>query len=71
MKKQSPGKSRWLSPLIVLCCMVNAVSAETFGLFTYTDNGTYIMIAGYPATAGGTVEIPASIVGKPVTIIGG
>ncbi|MCX6879281.1 MAG: leucine-rich repeat protein [Verrucomicrobia bacterium] len=70
LKMPVPGNSRWLKQLTILCCMVNAVSADTFGLFTYTDNGTSITITDYPDNAVGAVEIPASITGKPVTIIG-
>ena len=36
--------------LAIPCCMVNAVSADTFGLFTYTDNGPSITITDYPAS---------------------
>ena len=72
-KKLPPGKSRWLMPLAILCCLVNAVLADTFGLFTYTDNGTSITITDYPSSATGAVVIPAKIppdTGKPVTSIG-
>jgi hypothetical protein len=64
------SKSLWLKSLAILCCMVNALSADQFGNYTYTDNGTSITITGYPDTALGAVEIPESIVGKPVTSIG-
>ncbi len=37
--------------------------------FTYTDNGTDITITGYTG-AGGSVVIPSTIIGKPVTTIG-
>ena len=76
LKKPLPGKSHWLKPLAILCCMVNAASADTvgtFGLFTYTDNGTSITITDYPTSATGAVVIPAKIppdTGKPVTSIG-
>lgn len=69
VKGQTSGKSHWLRPLLALCCMVNAVTADQFGFFTYTDNGKSISIDGYTG-AGGAVAIPASIVGKPVTSIG-
>jgi hypothetical protein len=53
--------------------VLNAVSADQFGDFTYTDNGTTITIIGYTG-AGGAVDIPASsvidTVISPVTIIG-
>jgi hypothetical protein len=74
LKKPRPGKFRWLMPLAILCSLVNAVSADTFGLFTYTDNGTDITITDYPTEEVGAVEIPAKIplddTGKPVTSIG-
>ena len=54
----------------VLCLAVLPVSAATFGKFTYVDNGTSITITGYPYAASGAVVIPATIGGKPVTIIG-
>ena len=56
--------------IVALCCMMNTLSAATFGLFTYTDNGTSITITGYPANAVGAVDIPSTIIGKPVTSIG-
>ena len=61
---------RWFSSVVILGCLVNSVLADTFGLFTYTDNGTTVTITGYPQTATGAVEIPASINGKLVTHIG-
>ena len=70
-QKQGPCKSSWLMSLALLCCMVNAATAATFGLFTYTDNGTSITITDYPDTSVGAVEIPPMIAGKPVTIIAG
>jgi len=54
-----------------LCFMANSLPAETFGLFTYTDEGKSITITSYPKDAVGAVEIPATINGKPVTSIGG
>lgn len=69
-RKQVFLNSHWLWPLAILCCMVNAVSADTFGLFTYSINGSTIAITDYPDTATGDVVIPANIVGKPVTSIG-
>jgi hypothetical protein len=53
-----------------LCIAVLPLSAATFGKFTYVDNGTSITITGYPYSASGAVVIPATIGGKPVTIIG-
>lgn len=57
-------------PLAILCCLVNVAAAETFGLFTYTDNGASITITGFPSNTVGAVEIPETISGKPVTVIG-
>ena len=34
--------------------------ADTFGDYTYTDDGTSITITGYPTNAVGAVDIPAS-----------
>jgi len=56
--------------ILVLCCLTNAMTAATFGLFTYTDNGTSITITGYSHEALGAVEIPTTIDGKPVVSIG-
>ncbi|MCX6868411.1 MAG: leucine-rich repeat domain-containing protein [Verrucomicrobia bacterium] len=67
------GKCRWLEPLAILCCMVNALSADTYGLFTYTVNGGEVTITDYPTDAEGAVVIPAKIppdTGNPVTRIG-
>ena len=50
--------------------MAHTGLADTFGLLTYTDNGTSITITGYPSNEVGALDIPASIVGKPVTSIG-
>ncbi len=44
--------------------------AETFGDFTYTDQGDSVTITGYSAFPFGAVNIPAEIGGKPVTAIG-
>lgn len=46
------------------------LKADTFGLFTYVVSGNSITITDYPTDATGVVEVPASIVGKPVTQIG-
>ncbi|MCX6872311.1 MAG: leucine-rich repeat protein, partial [Verrucomicrobia bacterium] len=69
-RRPVPGRCHWLAPLLLLCCMANPLWAAQFGDFTYTDNGTSITITDYPSTAVGVVDIPASIVGKPVTQIG-
>ncbi|MFZ4776834.1 MAG: leucine-rich repeat domain-containing protein [Terrimicrobiaceae bacterium] len=50
--------------------MAGSLSGATFRFFTYTDNGSDITITGYPTTGVGTVTIPATIIGKPVTTIG-
>jgi hypothetical protein len=47
-----------------------SLSADTFGLFSYSDDGSEITITGYPDDEVGPVEIPAIINGKPVTRIG-
>jgi hypothetical protein len=54
----------------VLGLMLSPLSADTFGNFTYTDNGSFITITDYPTSATGAVEVPAVINGKPVTTIG-
>ncbi|MFA6288500.1 MAG: leucine-rich repeat domain-containing protein [Opitutaceae bacterium] len=59
----------WLG-FVVLCCMASALSAATFGDFTYTDDGTSITITGFPTSVVGDVAIPATINGEPVTSIG-
>jgi hypothetical protein len=46
----------------------SAWGAATSGDFTYTDNGTVVTITAYNGT-GGTVAIPSSIGGHPVTTI--
>lgn len=50
--------------------MMNAAEADQSGDFTYVDNGSAITITDYPNAATGTVVVPATIVGKPVTAIG-
>ncbi len=60
-----------LMRLAFVCFMVTSVSAAQFGNFTYTDNGTSVTITDYSTTAAGSVAIPAAILGKPVTEIGG
>lgn len=62
------------SPSLVFLSSVLAsgplASADQFGDFTYTDDGTSITITDYPESATGAVVIPATIAGKPVTAIG-
>ena len=53
------GKTHWLKPLAILCCMVNAVAAGAYGKFTYAE---------YPTGDVGDIDIPTSSNGKPVTI---
>lgn len=60
----------WIIINLWLISMVPALEAATFGLFTYTDDGTSITITDYPTSATGSVEIPASIDSKPVNAIG-
>ncbi len=60
----------FLAAASALCLFALPLSADTFGLFTYTDNGTSITIDRYPVDAVGAVVIPATIIGKPVTSIG-
>jgi len=43
------------------------VQAGTFGPFTYVDNGTSITIIACQTSAVGEIDVPATIVGKPVT----
>jgi len=57
--------SAWML-IAASCCMLNALTADTSGLFTYSDNGSSIAITGYPRCAVGTIEIPSTINGKPV-----
>ncbi len=63
-------RTPWFALLGVLFCLFNTIAAAaTFGQFTYIDNGTNISITDYPTTAVGEVEIPATIINKPVTSI--
>ncbi len=58
---------------LALVFATQPLRAATFGLFTYTDNGTgsnTVKIIGYPTSATGNVVIPSSIAGKPVAGIG-
>ncbi|MEN9974919.1 MAG: hypothetical protein RLZZ282_925, partial [Verrucomicrobiota bacterium] len=68
--RQALGRFPLPLSLVLLCCMMNSLLADTFGNFTYTDDGNSITIIKYSADAGGVVDIPAIIIGKPVTIIG-
>lgn len=61
----------------IFCLIIGIANADTFGDFTYSDEGATLTITGYPTTATGPVQIPASIpvgedpvVMKPVTAIG-
>ena len=60
----------YLMCMVIICCMASRLAAGQFGDFTYTDDGTSITITDYPNTGTGTIDIPATIVGKPVTSIG-
>jgi len=66
------GKSsRSLMHLALLCGLAQPLAAEQFENFTYTDTGTEITIDSFAANDDvGTVTIPESIAGKPVTRIG-
>lgn len=59
------GAARLL-PMLLLCCLANALSAAQFGDFTYTNNVTSVTINAYTGT-GGAVAIPATIDKLPVT----
>ncbi len=69
-KNQVSDKFHWLKPLAILCCLVNVSAADTFGLFTYTSDGSSITITDCRPEGVADIDIPASIVGKPVTHIG-
>ena len=56
--------------LVVACCVPSIITADQFGDFTFIDTGDAITITDYPDAATGEVVIPASINGKPVTVIG-
>ena len=53
-----------------LCLLTQPLLADTFGLFTYADNGSSITITDYQESATGGVAIPATIFNKPVKAIG-
>lgn len=54
----------------MLVALTGPLQAGQSGNFIYSDNGTEITISSYPASLGGAVSIPPSIIGKPVTGIG-
>lgn len=54
---------------VIGCLLLHPLPAAQHGDFEYADKGTTISITNYLG-AGGAVDIPASIVGKPVTEIG-
>ena len=53
----------------ILLSTPRAATAQQFGDFTYTSDGSAITITGYTGP-GGAVTIPATIIGLPVTRIG-
>ena len=71
---KNPPRLRSLFLLIASLCFAltfNPVAAATFGDFTYVDNGTTITITDFDDnSSANTISIPASINGKPVTMIG-
>jgi len=71
MKIKSPRSLRAWIVIVVPCCIINCVTADTCGKFTYTDNGKDITITGYQRDADGAVEIPSTINGRLVTSIEG
>lgn len=70
LKMQVPGQYPGWKILAILCALGSAAMGDQFGNFTYTDNGPDITITGYPTSAVGVVDIPDTIVSKPVTSIG-
>lgn len=67
---QVSRKFLWLMIPATLWSLGNPLAAEQFGKFDYTDDGASITITAYPAEETGAVQIPSSIIGKPVTRIG-
>lgn len=68
---RSMNPLRTLMAAAILCgTFIGYAQAETFGDFTYTDQGDSVTITGYSAVSFGAVNIPAEIGGKPVTAIG-
>jgi len=62
--------SRWTVCIIAICILVNKVSADGYiGPLLYKEYGSHIGIAYCQRDAIGAIEIPATIVGKPVTEI--
>jgi len=57
--------------MVILSSLVPAVSADVYGDWEYTVNGTEITITKYIGKATETVIIPSEINDKPVTTIGG
>lgn len=62
--------SRWLLTTVTLLSLTLSSHADTFGLFTYVDQGASVKITDYPNDAVGVVVVPTTIAGKPVTVIG-
>lgn len=59
--------------LLAIVCFAPILHAQTFGQFgnfTYSETSTAITIVRYPQNLGGSVTVPSSINGKPVTQIG-
>lgn len=56
--------------LLVLLSAAKTLLAEQFGLFTFEVVDETVAITDYPEDAAGSVEIPASIEGRPVATIG-
>lgn len=71
LKPEGARRVEWLKPLMILCCMVNTLSAQiSFGDFTYSEFGREVTITGYSKGRSGACVIPASINGYPVVRIG-
>ena len=73
LQRQISGTSRLVRTLVIMCCMVNALSAdETPDGIIYLVDGNTVTITGYIGS-GGAVDIPAMLpsdgTGKPVTRI--
>ena len=67
MKKYSFWRRLSLAAFIV-CTLAVSATADQFGAFRYTVNGTDIAITGYTGS-GAAVTIPSKINGKPVTSV--
>lgn len=63
-----------LSSIFAICSITffyaNFVLADTYGPFTYTDTGTSITIERFESDFAIVAEVPETIAGKPVTVIG-